>query len=70
MHKDEIHFFVNVNMGLFFRLMTLGQSNISQTVNGPTLLTSAGAIVLLICSTAFETPATDTIVKSTVGLKS
>lgn len=31
----------------------------SQTINGPTLLTSAGAIVLLICSTAFETPARD-----------
>lgn len=41
------------------RLTTLTHSNISQTVNGPTLLTSAGAIVLLICSTAFETPAGD-----------
>lgn len=29
------------------------------TINSPTLLTSAGAIVLLICSTAFETPAKD-----------
>lgn len=37
----------------------LAHSNISQTINGPTLLTSAGAIVLLICSTAFETPARD-----------
>lgn len=32
---------------------------IIQTMNGPTLLTSAGAIVLLICSTALETPARD-----------
>lgn len=30
---------------------------VSQKINIPTWLTSAGAIVLLICSTAFETPA-------------
>lgn len=43
----------------YLRLLTLAHSNISQTRNGPTLLTSAGAIVLLIFSTAFETPARD-----------
>lgn len=39
--------------------MTLARSNIRQTINGPTLPTSAGAICLLIFSTAFETPARD-----------
>lgn len=40
-------------------IKVLLHSNISQTISGPTLATSAGAIVLLICSTAFETPARD-----------
>lgn len=45
----------SINLGL----LTPAGSYIRQTINDPTLPTSAGAIVLLIFSTAFETPARD-----------
>lgn len=43
---------------MMFSIKSYAQSH-RQTINGPTWLTSAGPIVLLIFSTAFETPARD-----------